>query len=143
MSLIPKGPRLRLWYIAETYPPDYGGGAAIYIKDVARALATCGHDVRVLCAEGTEEEPYSVRTDFDGAVRVDRVNLPYFKQQDPDGWQLGLSAWKAHEQRVARVIKNVLDGWRPDLVHYSASRPFGEECLVTVRTMGLPIVGFL
>lgn len=143
MSLIPDSGRLRIWHIAETYPPAYGGGASIYIQDVARALASRGHEVRVLCSEGTEEIPYSVRTDFDDAVRVDRVNLPYFKRQDPDGWQLGLSAWRAHEQRIGRIIKSALDDWRPDLVHYSASRPFGEECLLTIQRMGLPVVGFL
>ena len=143
MSLIPDSARLRIWHIAETYPPAYGGGAAIYIQDVARALASRGHEVRVLCSEGTEEIPYNVRTDFDDAVRVDRVNLPYFKQLDPDGWQLGLAAWRAHEQRIGGIIKSALDDWRPDLVHYSASRPFGEECLLTIQRMGLPVVGFL
>jgi glycosyltransferase involved in cell wall biosynthesis len=143
MSLNPNGRRLRVWHIAETYPPGYGGGAAIYIQDVARSLASRGHEVRILCTEATEDEPYSVRTDFDDSVRVDRVNLPYFKRHDPDGWQLGLGAWRAHEQRIGQIIKKAVDEWKPDLVHYSASRPFGEECLLAIRSLGIPIVGFL
>src|SRR5262245_58148598 len=101
-----KSSPLRILNIAESYPPEYGGGAAIYIQDVARALASRGHEVRILCSESNQaEDPYTIHTDFDYAVRVDRVNLPYFKDHDPDGWQLGLAAWKAHERRIRRVIR--------------------------------------
>ncbi|MEK6406914.1 MAG: glycosyltransferase [Acidobacteriota bacterium] len=134
---------LRIWHIAETYPPGYGGGASIYIQDVSRALAGRGHDVRVLCAENLEGEPYTVATDYDGAIRVDRVNLPYFKTSDPDGWRLGLAAWRGHERRISELISSFLADWRPDIVHYSAARPFGEECLLTIRRQGVPMVGFL
>jgi glycosyltransferase involved in cell wall biosynthesis len=134
---------LRIWHIAETYPPGYGGGAAIYIQDVSRALAGRGHDVRVLCTENFDSQPYTVRTDYDGAVRVDRVNLPYFKAMDPDGWQLGLSAWRGHERRIGKLVSGFLADWRPDIVHYSAARPLGEECLLTIHREGVPIVGFL
>src|SRR4026208_1245408 len=124
---------LRILHIAETYPPDYGGGAAIYIQDVSRALAERGHEVRVLCSENSDSQPYTVRTDYDGAVRVDRVNLPYFKTRDPEGWQLGFAAWRRHERRIGELVNSFLADWRPDLVHYSAARPFGVECLLTIR----------
>lgn len=143
MDPIKGGRRLRIWHIAETYPPDYGGGAGIYIQDVSRALAERGHEVRVLCSENSDSQPYTVRTDFDGAVRVDRVNLPYFKTIDPEGWQLGLGPWRSHERRIGKMVNSFLADWRPDLVHYSAARPFGEECLLTIRREGVPIVGFL
>ena len=143
MSLINNEVRLRVWHIAETYPPGYGGGAAIYIQDVSRSLAGQGHEVRVLCTENGDSEPYTVQTDYDGAVRVDRVNLPYFKGVDPDGWQLGLSAWRDHERRIRTLVDKLLTEWRPDLVHYSAARPLGEECLLTIHRNGVPIVGFL
>lgn len=135
--------RLRVWHIAETYPPAYGGGAAIYIQDVARALAGRGHEVRVFCAEDSDTPPYTVRTDYDGAVRVDRVSLPYLKKFDPDGWQLGIAAWRRHEHLIGKLLRSSLHDWRPDLVHYSAARPFGEECLLTIAGEGVPIVGFL
>ncbi|MEK6288247.1 MAG: glycosyltransferase [Acidobacteriota bacterium] len=134
---------MRIWQVAETYPPGYGGGAAIYIQDVSRALAQRGHDVRVLCTENSDNKPYSVRTDYDGAVRVDRVNLPYFKTRDPDGWQLGLAGWRGHERRISGVVSSLLADWRPDIVHYSTARPLGEECLITIHREGVPIVGFV
>ena len=134
---------LRILHIAETYPPGYGGGAALYIQDVSRALAGRGHEIRVLCSEDSDTPPYTIRTDYDGAVRVDRVSLPYFKQRDPDGWQLGVSAWRRHEQRIGKLVRSSLGDWRPDIVHYSAARPFGEECILTISREGVPIVGFL
>src|SRR5215831_17944135 len=125
--------KLRALHIAETYPPDYGGGAAIVIQDVCRSLAERGHEVRVLCVEEAEGEPYSCRVDWDGKIRVDRINLPYFKSQDPDGWRLGVSAWRKHERRVARLIDWHLNSWEPNLVHYHTTRPLGEEALRAVH----------
>src|SRR5687767_14064444 len=77
---------LKIWQIAETYPPEYGGGAAMYVRDVCYYLAQRGHEVRVLCAENRDAEAYSIRTDWDGPVQMDRLNLPYFRGKDPDGW---------------------------------------------------------
>lgn len=137
-------PRLRLLHVAETYPPEYGGGAAIYVRDVCRGLAERGHAVTVVCTTASDQrEPYSWTTEQDGAVRVVRVNLPYFKTVDPEGWQLGMRRWREHEARVAEVITAIHQGCRPDLVHYSAARPFGEECLFTLARLGAPVVGFL
>ncbi len=140
---MPNSRSLRIWHVAETYLPGYGGGAAIYIQDVSRALAERGHEVRVLCTENSDKQPYTIRTDYDGAVRVDRVNLPYFKTRDPDGWQLGLVGWRGHERRIGEIVSCLLADWRPDIVHYSTARPLGEECLLTIHREGVPIVGFL
>jgi glycosyltransferase involved in cell wall biosynthesis len=129
--------------VAESYPPVYGGGAAIAVHDVCHALAGRGHDVRVLSTEQREDAPYTVRQEDDGPIRVRRVNLPYFRSRDPDGWQLGLRRWRAHERRVAALIDAEVEDWRPDLVSYSATRPLGEQGLISTRHHGLPIVGWL
>lgn len=136
-------PKLRLLHLAETYPPDYGGGAAIVIQDLCRSLAEIGHEVRVLCVENADREPYSFRVDWDGKIRVDRINLPYFKSQDPDGWRLGLRAWRRHERRVASEINWYLSSWQPDLVHYHTARPLGEEVLLSIHRRCLPLVAML
>jgi glycosyltransferase involved in cell wall biosynthesis len=137
------GVKLRVWHIAETYPPDYGGGASIGIQELCRVLAARGHEVRVLCAENADREPYTIRTDYDRRVRVDRVNLPYFKTQDPDGWRLGLRNWRAHQRRISALIEEHIDSWTPDIAHYSTSRPFGEECLVAIRRRNVPLIAML
>ena len=136
------GPRLRILHIAETYPPDYGGGAAIYVQDVARSLGDRGHEVDILCTESSDDQPYTVRSDRDGLVRVHRVNLP-FKSSDPDGWRFGLAEWRRHEKKVDAIVRRLLTELRPNLVHYSTARPLGEECLLSIHRQGVPIVGFL
>jgi glycosyltransferase involved in cell wall biosynthesis len=134
---------LRIWHIAESYPPDYGGGAALTLRDECQAMAQMGHDVRVLSTAQWGGEPYEVRTDRDGAIDVRRVNLPYFRSLDPDGFELGLREWRRHERRVATVIDDAVAEWRPDFAVYHTTRPLGEECLLSLRRNGLPIVGWL
>lgn len=134
-------PKLNLWHIAETYPPGYGGGATVYMRDVCRYLAERGHTIRVLCTEGTDAEPYSIRTEHDGPIRVDRLNLPYFKRVDPGGWRLSKSEWRAHAKRVAQVADDLLHDWTPDLVQFHTPYPVDEEFLLHLHELGLPMVG--
>ena len=134
---------LRVWHILENYPPGYGGGAAITTRDICNSLAARGHEVRVLCADSQLTESYTIRTENDGPVRIDRVNLPYFMTEDPEGWQLSPGQWRAHELRIARLIDGLLSKWRPDIVDYHTARPFGEECLIRIARHGIPIVATL
>lgn len=139
----PGSDKLRLWHIAELYPPDYGGGAAIYVRDVCRFLAERGHEVRVLCTEAADRAPYTICTEYDGAVRIDRLNLPHFRLHDPGGWQLGLSGWRTHQRRVIEVTEHLLRDWTPDLVHFHTPHTLFEECLSSLQQRELPLVGML
>ncbi|MEO6393586.1 MAG: glycosyltransferase family 4 protein [Pyrinomonadaceae bacterium] len=134
-------PKLKLWHIAETYPPGYGGGATVYMRDVCRYLTERGHTIRVLCTEGSDAEPYTIRTEHDGPIRVDRLNLPYFKRQDPGGWQLSKSEWQAHGKRIAKVADDLMQNWTPDLVQFHTPYPVDEEFLLRIHERGLPLVG--
>jgi glycosyltransferase involved in cell wall biosynthesis len=142
-SKVPGGSKLRVLHILESYPPDYGGGAAITTRDICRALVERGHEVRVLCTESADRDAYTTHVDYDGDVRVERINLPYFRRHDPDGWQLSVSEWQTHEARIRGLIEGLLDDWKPDLVDYHTSRPLGEECLLTIARRGFPLVATL
>jgi glycosyltransferase involved in cell wall biosynthesis len=134
------GNKLRVWQIVESYPPRYGGGATVVMRDICHALASIGHEVRVLCMDSTPDPPFSLRSDRDGQVQVDRLNLPYFMDTDPEGWQLGLTKWRKHERRVSAFIDDQLEQWRPDVVHYNTTRPFGEAGPLRIHRHGVPIV---
>ncbi|MGV3721413.1 MAG: glycosyltransferase [Actinomycetota bacterium] len=134
---------MKIWQLLDSYFPDYGGGAALAAQGICRALAEQGHEVRVLCTETAEAPPYSVRTDWDGTVRVDRINLPYFRDNDPEGWLLGWESWRAHERRVDQLLRQLASDWRPEIVHYHVMRPLGEQCLFTLSELGLPVVATL
>lgn len=94
----------------------------------------------MLCTEATSGEDYSVRRDLDASIRVDRINLPYFREHDPDGWQLGLARWRRHEKRVGEITREVVGSWRPNIVQYNAARPLGEEIIFAVSQLGIPVV---
>ncbi len=133
--------KLRIWHIADCYPPAYGGGAALYVRDVCRSLAERGHTVRVLCTEGTAQSSYTIRTEYDGVIRVDRLNLPYFKQRDPGGWQLGMRGWRQHQGRVTQLADELLQDWTPDIVQFHTPYPVDEGFLLALQQRGLPMVG--
>ena len=137
------GRPLRVCHILESYPPDYGGGAAITTRDICRALALRGHEIQVVCTENSGGAPYARRTEYDGSIRVERINLPYFRTSDPDGWKLGLIKWIEHERRVKSLIDELIDELQPDVVDYHTSRPLGEECLSSIARRGVPIVATL
>lgn len=137
----PGSEKLNLWHIAETYPPGYGGGAMVYMRDVCGYLVERGHEVRVLCTEGTDAEPYSIRTEYDGEIQVDRLNLPYFKREDPGGWRLGTKAWREHAKRLGEVAEELLRDCQPDLVQFHTPYPVDEEFLLHLHERGLPLVG--
>ena len=134
---------LRVWHILENYPPGYGGGAAITTREICNSLAARGHEVRVLCGDNQRAESYTIRSENDGQVQVDRVNLPYFMTEDPEGWRLSAGQWRGHESRIGRLIDGFLGKWRPDIVDYHTSRPLGEECLIRIAQNGVPIVATL
>src|SRR5690242_5608097 len=136
-------PSLRLLHVAESYPPDYGGGAGIVIHDVCHALAERGHQVSVLCTESRDGETYDTRSDSDGPIEVRRVNLPYLKSRDPEGWELGLREWRVHERRIAALVDREVERQRPELVCYNATRPLGEEGAISLHRHGLPVMAWL
>jgi glycosyltransferase involved in cell wall biosynthesis len=135
---------LRIWHLVESYPPQYGGGAAITTRDICRVQAHQGNEVRVLCLDSSSDRPYELSTDYDGTIRIDRLSLPYFNAaKDPEGIWMGLGNWRRHSRRVCEVLDQLLDEWTPDVVDYHVIRPFGEECLDHLSKRALPIVATL
>jgi glycosyltransferase involved in cell wall biosynthesis len=82
-----------------------------------------------------------VRTEYDGPIRVDRLNLPYFKKHDPGGWQLGIRAWRQHQKHVTKLAQRMLADWTPDLVQFHTPYPVDEEFLIAIQRQGIPVVG--
>lgn len=135
--------KLRLLQITEAYPPDYGGGVAVYVQDISRYLSEIGHEVRVLAVDNIDKKPYSVRTEYNGSIRVDRINLPYIAGVDPEGWKLGLLRWIRHQRRLVRVVRDLLADWAPNLVHGHGMRLWGDECTIHFHQQGIPVIWML
>lgn len=72
---------------------------------------------------------------------VYRLNLPYFRNEDPGGWLLDTTKWKQHAVDTQRAIEKVLETWQPDLIQYHTPHSLIEECLPVFQKMSLPVVG--
>jgi glycosyltransferase involved in cell wall biosynthesis len=106
------------------------------------SLAERGHEIRVLTTESRPGPDYSTRHERFSGIEIERVNLRYFVDRDPDGWELGMRRWRQHERRVALMLEAHLDVWRPDVVQYHTTRPFGEIAPQVIARAGIPIVAF-
>lgn len=133
--------KLKILNIAELYPPGYAGGAAMYVHDTCQFLAERGHDVRVLCTESNSNPPYSIREEIIEDVKLYRLNLPYFRDQDPGGWMLSIKEWKAHCVNTIKSLEKILVDWQPDLVQFHTPYSLIEECLPVFLERKIPIVG--
>lgn len=133
---------LKVLQLPELYPPGWGGGAAVYAQEVCRLLAERGHDIRVLCTEITDDAPYSIRTTYDGPVRVDRLNAP-FRRIDPGTWHMSLREWREHKERVRSIAEDIFREWVPDIVQFHTPYPLLEEILPSLLERNIPVVGML
>ena len=61
---------MRIVFLCEQYPPVVWDGVGNYTRDIAGALADLGHEVHVLCAQGTR-----IRDEADGDVLIHRRPL--------------------------------------------------------------------
>ncbi len=64
----PQGPRLRICFLSEDYPPGPVSGIGRFTVDLARGLATAGHEVHVIT-----RSPDTNRVDFEDGVWVHRI----------------------------------------------------------------------
>lgn len=133
--------KLKVLNIAESYPPGYAGGAAVYVHDTCKFLAERGHDIKVLCSEANDTPAYSVREETIEGVKIYRLNLPYLRREDPAGWTLGIAGWKKHCADTTEALEKILAQWQPDLVQYHTPFSVIEECLPSFLARNIPIVG--
>lgn len=133
--------KLSVLNIAELYPPGYAGGAALYVHDTCLYLAQKGHDIRVLCTESNETSPYTIREEIIDSVKIYRLNLPYFRDNDPGGGMLSIAKWKEHCAKTIKAVEKIVADWQPDLVQFHTPYSLIEECLPIFLQRTIPIVG--
>jgi glycosyltransferase involved in cell wall biosynthesis len=73
---------MRILYVAHGYKPAYRLGGPVWsISALAEGMVARGHDVTVFAPNGNVDEDLDVPTDR--AVRVDGVNVRYFRREEP------------------------------------------------------------
>jgi glycosyltransferase involved in cell wall biosynthesis len=112
---------MKIAYVCNEYPPRCHGGLGIYVRSLARAVASRGHSVTVVGMSDRRS------IEMDGEVRV--VTLPSSRVR-------GI-AWCANRARLLRWLNAEIRGYGLDVVEipeYEGMLPFGlSDCAVVVR----------
>lgn len=114
---------MRVLGLTNLYPPlGYGYGAVC--RDVMRGLADRGHDVRVLCAEGGDDET---------AIPVER-SLAHL----PGAWRRPLAGLRAERVTQRAVRAALADGVDAAIAFHL--RGIGKAALTLLHGAGIPVV---
>jgi glycosyltransferase involved in cell wall biosynthesis len=122
---------MRILYVTAHYPPDFTSGATLQVQRLAAQALRAGHEVVVLSgairaglADG------EVRDDVHDGVRVRWIGTATRIDQDVEAnWRNPLAT---------RLMADLLDEWRPDVVHAHALQTLGADLLTEAERRGVP-----
>lgn len=121
---------MRVLQVIHGYPMRYNAGSEVYTQTLAQALAA-RHEVEVFTREEDPFAPdYAVRNEHDpddGRVRLHLVNMP--RSRD-----------RYRHAGVDQRFGEVLDSFRPDVVHVGHLNHLSTSLLVEAATRQIPIV---
>ncbi|HGY92265.1 MAG TPA: glycosyltransferase [Planctomycetes bacterium] len=124
---------MKLLFVTSAYPPESRGGTELHVRDMARELASRGHDVKVFVREGNSDaEEYALRREVEGGVEVLRLNNMF---REASGFQ-----WIWQNDSIDAVFARVLDEFVPDLVHVHHLTCLSTGILDVVKDRGYPLV---
>lgn len=95
------------------FPPKYTGGAELRALRTARALASRGHNIRILTVEDTREESAQGLSWVDSiqeGIPVRRLSINQESIPNPVVWEY-LNPW------IGENVGQLIDEWIPDLFH--------------------------
>ncbi len=104
---------MRVLMASWDFPPKETGGTAAHVAGLSQALAAEGHDVVVLTVAHPRVDREAERV---GPVRVVRgvTDLPWLPKTEP----VSRTASANHALvKLGASLPDLLDGWRPDVVH--------------------------
>ena len=124
-ELAPRGRKLRVAMVTETYPPEVNGVART-IGLMVEGLRARGHAIQLVRPRQHRAEQRAEDGDFEELLRPG-FPLPRYTQL-----RMGVPG--------GRALVNAWRRWRPDLVHIATEGPLGWSALSAARKLGLPVV---
>lgn len=122
---------LRVLVVNVFFPPQAVGGATRVVRDqIAGLLTEHGEqfELGVLCGNTEMAEPYQIETYYWRGVPVWSINTPHLEHMD----------WIPRDPRVGPLVGQVLDAFRPDLVHFHCIQRLTVTAIEQVAQRGLP-----
>jgi glycogen synthase len=134
-------PAVRILVVTNQYPPHSIGGYALSCQTVVEHFALRGHSVYVLTSDATLP---GVPEDADeGSRDVHRDLYLWFRElgrQEPSVPAPSLRDRLRYERRNQQVVRDVLRGWRPDVVSVWDMGAMSLSTLTLVEGAGVPMV---
>jgi glycosyltransferase involved in cell wall biosynthesis len=122
---------MRILYVTAHYPPDFTSGATLQLQRVARHVAAASHEVAVLSgAIGLRDG--ETRTEIVDDVTLHWLGTADRLAQDDDGNWLNPAA--------TAYAAEVMDRWRPDVLHAHALQTLGADLLAEAAARGIATV---
>lgn len=123
---------MRILYVVHGFVPEAVGGVELHCHNLASAMAE-RHEIGVLTRCGDDQRPeYDVRESRQGRLTVWRLNYRF----------TDLTAFSGiyRNPRVDAYFDELLDRWRPDVVHVQHLIGLSTGILERTARRGLPLV---
>ncbi len=114
------------------------GGGTMLPRGIAKALQRRGHSVGVIVTSATPKEgspPYHVTEREDEGVRIFEVHNRPAIFADPTR-----PGAECDDPRMRSVVRHLVQGFNPDLVHVHSMLSFSLAFLEDLRAQGIPIL---
>jgi glycosyltransferase involved in cell wall biosynthesis len=137
---------MNILVVTNLYPPYYQGGYEVRCAQVAEAMQTAGHTVRVLTSgygmPQTRLGKIENRTEEQNGVHVQRCLNQYLYPPQPTG-----RPWRIHQARreladVRAFVRAVRD-FRPDIVNWWSMYGLSKLLLPLPQRWGIPDVHWI
>jgi glycosyltransferase involved in cell wall biosynthesis len=118
---------MKIFEVNALFPPEWWGGAEVYVLNLTRHLNKLGHDVFVVTGRRGEEESAlyeRLQYDFATVLRLPRLNAP-----------LSIS-----DARINELFLNLLIEIQPEVVHFHVFSDYLPASMIRIaKDEGLPI----
>ena len=123
---------MRVLFVTHLYPPEHSAGVEVFASTTARLLVEAGHDVVVFTTtKDIARADMSVqRRTHDGVSVVELVNNLFGRRFE--------ETWRRPE--VDQAFTDLLDEFRPDIVHVHHLLYLSAGILDVCRERGVPVV---
>ena len=124
---------MRIVQVVNGLPPEYLGGTETYAAALAQELTRQGHDVSVFARRENARQPeYAVETTTVDQVEITRINNTQRQSTSfADSYQ---------NDTVAARFGEVLDCFKPDIVHFQHLIYLSTTCVREVVQRQIPVV---
>lgn len=137
---------MKFLVISSVFPPDMIGGAEVSASNLARWLASQGHEVHVLTTAKIKEE--ACEDKIEGSLHMWRVWMPrpypmfYFARAK--GWQKPIWHLQDHfDPRNRAIMAKALDAIKPDFINIHVMQGLGFNALKEIGRRNIPVLHFL